>query len=107
MIKINIYQEENFINKVIINGHANSDEYGKDLVCAGVSSIVTGTINAINELKGKVDYDINEGFSEINFAKDNESQTIAKTMIIQLKTIEESNKKNVKIIYSYKKNINN
>ena len=30
-----------------IKGHANSDEHGKDLVCAGVYSIITGGFNAL------------------------------------------------------------
>ncbi|WRK55922.1 ribosomal-processing cysteine protease Prp [Coprobacillaceae bacterium CR2/5/TPMF4] len=30
-----------------ISGHANSDEYGKDLVCAGVSTASIGTLNML------------------------------------------------------------
>lgn len=42
MIKVN-YNE-----KIIrISGHANHNEYGKDIVCASVSSIVYTTINGI------------------------------------------------------------
>ena len=44
MIKVEI---EN--NKIEIKGHANYDDYGKDIVCASVSSIVITTINAIIE----------------------------------------------------------
>lgn len=32
-------------NSVIISGHANFDNYGKDIVCAAVSSIVTASVN--------------------------------------------------------------
>ena len=34
-------------NRITILGHANYDEYGKDIVCAAVSSVVTTTIEAI------------------------------------------------------------
>ena len=36
MIEVIYYREH---NRVTITGHANSDEYGKDLVCAGVSAL--------------------------------------------------------------------
>ena len=42
MIKINVNN-----NIIEISGHANFDNYGKDIVCASVSSIVYTTINAI------------------------------------------------------------
>ena len=42
MIKINLSK-----NKVIISGHANFADYGKDIVCAAVSSIVTTSVNDI------------------------------------------------------------
>lgn len=35
------------VNEVIISGHANFDNYGKDIVCASVSSLVTAVVNNI------------------------------------------------------------
>lgn len=40
MIKVKISKDT-----VIIKGHANFDNYGKDIVCASVSSIVTASVN--------------------------------------------------------------
>ena len=37
-------------DKVIIKGHANYADYGKDIVCASVSSIVITTVNGILEI---------------------------------------------------------
>ena len=37
-------------NKIVISGHALYDEYGKDIVCASVSSIIYTTINGILNL---------------------------------------------------------
>jgi hypothetical protein len=34
-------------NRVIISGHANFNDYGKDIVCAAVSSIITASVNDI------------------------------------------------------------
>lgn len=38
-------------NKITISGHANSGEYGKDIVCASTSSIIYTTINAIESIR--------------------------------------------------------
>ena len=38
-------------NIITICGHANSAEYGKDIVCASVSSIIYTTINALKKIK--------------------------------------------------------
>jgi len=47
MIKIRITKENEKVKEISIKGHANYDDYGKDIVCAGVSSILTTTVNAI------------------------------------------------------------
>ena len=46
MIKVNIKQ-----NTIIITGHAGYDQYGKDIVCASVSSIVITSVNAALKLE--------------------------------------------------------
>lgn len=47
MIKIKVKKDEEIIREISINGHALYDDYGKDIVCASVSSIVITTVNAI------------------------------------------------------------
>ena len=48
-------------NKIEISGHANFDDYGKDIVCASVSSIVITTINACIEIdEDSIYYEDNE-----------------------------------------------
>ena len=42
MIKIEVKKKN-----ISIVGHANYDEYGKDIVCAAVSSVVITSIEAI------------------------------------------------------------
>lgn len=46
MIKVNVLVSDK-VKKIIIAGHANYDEYGKDIVCSSASSIVITTVNAI------------------------------------------------------------
>lgn len=43
-IMIKIIKEK---NKIIIKGHALYDDYGKDIVCASVSSVCICTVNGI------------------------------------------------------------
>ena len=45
-----------------VKGHAEYDEYGKDIVCSAVSSIVITTINAIVRIDSTcIDYNDNDG----------------------------------------------
>mgnify|MGYP006787193595 CR=1 FL=1 len=62
MIKVNYVVSNNLIKSVSIKGHAFYDTYGKDIVCAAVSSIVTTTINDILALtEDKIKYDTQDG----------------------------------------------
>ena len=53
MIKIKINHNDSFIKDFKVSGHANYDEYGKDIVCASVSSIVITSINLVLKLNDK------------------------------------------------------
>ena len=50
MIKVSTKEENNKIEEISISGHALYDDYGKDIVCASVSSIVITTVNAIERI---------------------------------------------------------
>ena len=100
MIKIQINKTNNKYSSLLVSGHSNYDEHGKDIVCAGVSAIVTGGLNAlIIENKKKISYRVNDGYVNVDVLDidDDNLQRIMDVIIIQLKTIEESYKKNIKI----------
>lgn len=40
MIKVKLTKNNNYYKRIIITGHANYDDFGKDIVCAAVSSTV-------------------------------------------------------------------
>ena len=45
-----------------VKGHALYDDFGKDIVCASVSSIVITTVNAIVRIDSScIDYTLNDG----------------------------------------------
>lgn len=50
MIKVKIDNLNEKVHQITISGHANYDEYGKDIVCSSVSSIVITTVNGIYEI---------------------------------------------------------
>jgi len=55
MIKITLVRNrQGHITRYTVSGHAYYDDPGKDIVCAGVSAVATGTVNAIEKLTGLV-----------------------------------------------------
>jgi uncharacterized protein YsxB (DUF464 family) len=102
MTLVKIYQHQDFINQVTISGHALSGKYGSDVVCAGISTVITGLCNALVELS---DYDENkiifkEGYVNIPDLNPNEFvQLIINVLIVQLKTIEKTYSNYIEISY--------
>ena len=81
---------------IILKGHAKSDEYGKDLVCAAVSAIVTGGANAMMEFSEDIcSIQLESGNSKIisqlvgNSIPTND-ELILKIIVTQLETVAES-----------------
>ncbi|MBM7572037.1 ribosomal-processing cysteine protease Prp [Aquibacillus albus] len=50
MIKVTVYRSDGNIYGFELSGHANSVSEGYDLVCAGVSAVSFGSVNAIIKL---------------------------------------------------------
>ena len=96
MIKVNIHGNN---DQIVIEGHAMYDDFGKDIVCAGVSSIVTTSINAILSFnKNYLSYKENKDNFTININEHNEIvDKLIINMIDMLKEIEENYPKNIKI----------
>jgi uncharacterized protein YsxB (DUF464 family) len=100
MIKVQINKTNNRYSSLIVSGHSNYDEHGKDIVCAGVSAVVTGGLNALAiENKNKISYRVEDGYVNVDVLdiENDRLQLIMDVIVIQLKTIEESYKKYVKI----------
>ena len=99
MIVVNIKEKDNLINEIIIKGHAKYDEYGKDIVCASISSIVITTINALLRIdQDSIKYQESDGLINIQVLK--HSDVIDKliiNMIELLKDLQRQYRKNIKI----------
>lgn len=99
MIKIKIKYDGTFIKYFKVLGHANYDDYGKDIVCASVSSIVICSVNMALKLDNKaVKTTSKEGFLEANILKQEDAiNKVFINMIDMLKELETDYGKNIKI----------
>jgi len=94
MIRVKKYS-----NIIEISGHANYADYGKDIVCASVSSIITTTINYIMNIDPtSISYQDDGKIIKITKLNDNNIvKTILNIMIEIFKDLEKQYKENIKI----------
>ena len=87
-------------NKIVISGHALYDEYGKDIVCASVSSVSICTVNAIISINEKaIEATEKEGELIINInSNDDITNKLIDNMFRCFKELEKQYPNNVKII---------
>ena len=98
MISVNVTFMGKEVKSLTVSGHANYDKYGKDIVCAGVSAVVTGGINALENQVENIEIINEENKLGVKVINSNEYiQIVLKTILIQLETIENSYKKYIKI----------
>ncbi len=93
---IKVYIKHNHIE---FSGHAMFADYGKDIVCAAVSSIVITSINGILRLNDKaISYKLTDEGMIIDILDDNlETRVLTENMISLLKELEKKYGKNIKI----------
>lgn len=89
MIKVEIFRDENnLIKKYTISGHANFDDYGKDIVCAAISVLAQTTLLSLVEVCGlekeSIKYSIDDktGFLDVNLPKDIKQPILENTQIV-------------------------
>ena len=98
MLKVQIAYENNKFKSLSMKGHADSDEFGRDLVCAGASAVVIGGLNNIRDIKQfkikLLEGDVRvEAIGEIS----EHDEVVLETIISGLRTLEEDNKAFIKI----------
>lgn len=86
-------------NSISIIGHANYAEPGKDIVCAGVSTLVQTLIQAVEELTtDKIQYDMQPGKVHINFwCLSDPTRALIDAFFIGVKLIADNYPDNVKL----------
>lgn len=94
MIKIKVSKKN-----ISILGHANYDDYGKDIVCASVSSIVLCSVEAVARFDIKA-IDIKQSKDKLDIiinSDDNITQNLIINMLNCLKELEKKYPKNIEI----------
>lgn len=105
MITITIVRSvEKAILRFTVSGHAFYNDPGKDIVCAGVSAVAIGAVNAIEKLTGLVPEALSESGllkAETPYCDDpvrnDQVQLLLEGMVAALESIVESYGKYVKI----------
>ena len=110
MITVTIYSDENRKSYGFeISGHALSDVYGRDLVCAGASAVAFGTVNAIPHITGvtpEIEQGAEGGYlkvtvpqAELTDETDAKLQVILNTMVTQFYTMTASYSEYIELKY--------
>ena len=107
MIQITIYENQNHeVTGFFCGGHAGYAEHGKDIVCAGVSTLVINTINSIESFTScpyTVDVEEETGLIDFRFTDtvDQDAALLVDSMILGLQGIQ-TNYGNEYIILNFK-----
>ena len=80
-----------------LSGHADYDKYGKDIVCASVSTLVTSTINHIHSISETIDYQDDGNILSFRINNDKYSKILFNNLILMLKELANDYPKNIKI----------
>ena len=98
MIKVKLTKNNNYYKRIIITGHANYDDFGKDIVCAAVSSTVITSVNSCLAIDNEsISYEDKNGL-DIKVLKDDEVTTkIINVMVTNLYELEKAYPKNIKL----------
>ena len=92
MIHVRVVRKDHLIQSITVTGHADSDVYGHDLVCAIVSGIMTGLCNAMDQLAHEDNMIVDEGHVEIHVTHPNETtHLLLVPALIQLQTAADVN----------------
>ncbi len=102
MIKVTVDYVENSLSHLLIKGHGGL-EYGKDVICAGVSACVYGALNALDNAEN-YELIMKEGLTELTLVHDAtmHDEIVLETLVVQLDTISQRYPDHVKIKVSGK-----
>jgi uncharacterized protein YsxB (DUF464 family) len=98
MIRIRIDRKpDGRIGSFRVKGHAQYDEPGKDIVCAGVSAVTVGMVNAVEALLGvELQAGTKHGLLDVlipdnlDEALNEKVQLLLEAMVVMLHSIEQS-----------------
>lgn len=90
-------RDDGRIERFGVEGHALFDESGKDIVCAGVSAVTVGTVNAVEALTGlELKTRMKHGLLQVEVPAVSDTKTeekvqlLLEAMTVMLQSIEQS-----------------
>lgn len=99
MIRISFYKKGQLLTGFESKGHSQTEEYGRDIVCAFVSSACYMTANTVTEvLKLDSDARADDGYMRLEIkAEPEKAQDILNGMKLHLTELEKEYPENVKV----------
>lgn len=108
MIEVSVERnkETNQITSFTISGHANAGPHGYDIVCAAVSALSIGAVNAVAKLchvKLPIQSETKGGYLRCDIPKDlsesiaHDVQLLIEGMVVALKDIEQEYRQHVTV----------
>lgn len=98
MIKIKLEKNNDKIKNIIIKGHALYDDFGKDIVCAAVSSTIITSVNASLSIdENSLSYDDKNGLIIKVLKRDEVTNKIITNMVSNLYELMKMYPKNIQI----------
>ena len=98
MTEVTVYQRENVVTDIVVDGHAKFGEEGQDIICAGISAICTTTYFTMERF---LNYDClktgGDGYLHFHFQDDEKSQLIAGSLITGLHWISTKYPENISL----------
>ena len=96
MISIEIKKNDKKIEEIVVKGHANYSDKGKDIVCAAVSSITCYSINLIEKFGYKITNKVEDGYVKmINDANNDLVDKIFEQLEYEFKGLYEQYPRNI------------
>lgn len=101
MIKVEFYNGINGLCGFEISGHADSADYGEDIICSAVSSAGLMTANTITEVIGlDADARTDDGYLRLMLLENAElAQDTLKGLRLHLTELSKQYPENIKVIY--------
>lgn len=102
MIVVSVCEDKGSYTSVSIKGHGDMG-YGKDIVCAGVSSCFIGALNALKDANSfEIIAEEGDGLVRSVLPISEHDKVVLETLVVQLLTISQSYPDTVKVVVSRK-----
>lgn len=108
MVRVDVFRnQKGQITSFTVDGHAGFGPKGTDIVCAAVSALTFGTINAIVELLGvSLDVELKEegGFlrcvvpTQLEGATQEKLELLLEAMLLSLSSVEKEYRRHVRLV---------